>query len=797
MTTAEEAPRQQLFRNLHSALWPSANGKAFTHGTFAASETIKPSQGFSLKSLDVEGAGELQLPLSTKDASKLRDICKRRAFRTGAEDRTARRCWQVDASKVSFPGTPTFLSDIIQTLAVESVGALGLDGAEMELETHLDKLLLYEAGGHFTFHVDTEKGKGVFAMLILQLPTEQGYEGGEVVVKSDDKVETLDCHMVSALGFCYTVFFANCPHKQAKIISGTKLCLAFSLVNHDFSLDRAQREFMHRQVRKAEVALKPWLEEVTTRKLNHFGRKLVIPLQHEYTWSTLSFTGLQGNDIVVAEVLKDCTGRNKERWLDLHLCFATKVEFAILSPCTHCDHDCLDPDHHLMDIASARAKNLKFEATLQNMIGWNDRISKSFKKLCIDNEKEILYDGEDPFDSEPLSREANIASLRVLGDMYYRAVLVAWPKALSISIACEGSVSEALNLLDKTSKKSGPAFVEQVHQVVCYCEENPTQVWGKLEDLCEDSVTPRLLRLCSRENMLEVLLQIFQLLSKVLGELPRSCPDKKDSGSMIGVRNAEVARAIAAAVQAHGWDLVALPIIDLARACTFTQGNSFAQLAGELMRLGNIDAGALVAKTMFEVFETRIATLESVETPNFIGCQPHAKLPEYPDVEKFLKGPLENYVQRDFKTLREANLFAKKYFSKARQDASTGYLATATVGGHGRNAFCEIQKTGGVVLKVAMEEWRERQKQIQNLRREMETLRSTVFEASLASTTRVSHNSGQPASKSHNSGQLASKSHNSGQPASKRQRVETGVSEGKLKRPEGGTAECIDLTLDE
>lgn len=79
----------------------------------------------------------------------------------------------------------------------------------------------------------------------------------------------------------------------------------------------------------------------------------------------------------------------------------------------------------------------------------------------------------------------------------------------------------------------------------------------------------------------------------------------------------------------------------------------------------------------------------------------------------------------------------------------------------------------------------------------METLRSTVFEASLASTTRVSHNSGQPASKSHNSGQLASKSHNSGQPASKRQRVETGVSEGKLKRPEGGTAECIDLTLDE
>lgn len=121
---AEIARRNQFFANLLSALRPSSNGKEVTHGIFAASEAIKPSQGFSLKSIYVEGAGRLHLPLSIEDTSKLRDVCEQRMFGKGSTamtDPTVRHSWQVDASKVSFPGKPTFLSETIQTLAMESV----------------------------------------------------------------------------------------------------------------------------------------------------------------------------------------------------------------------------------------------------------------------------------------------------------------------------------------------------------------------------------------------------------------------------------------------------------------------------------------------------------------------------------------------------------------------------------------------------------------------------------------------------------------------------------------------------
>ena len=40
-------------------------------------------------------------------------------------------------------------------------------------------MLLYKTGGHFKKHRDTEKEKGMFATLILQLPSK--YSGGELV----------------------------------------------------------------------------------------------------------------------------------------------------------------------------------------------------------------------------------------------------------------------------------------------------------------------------------------------------------------------------------------------------------------------------------------------------------------------------------------------------------------------------------------------------------------------------------------------------------------------------------------
>ncbi|CAM6094927.1 unnamed protein product [Calypogeia fissa] len=106
MEETAEQRRQSFFTKLLDALWrPAKEGSI--HGTFAASAVIKtPPEGSFLNSLHVQGAGNLSLPLSAGDTFKLRSVCNQAPFGRGLAtvvDTSVRRCWQMDASKVSFP----------------------------------------------------------------------------------------------------------------------------------------------------------------------------------------------------------------------------------------------------------------------------------------------------------------------------------------------------------------------------------------------------------------------------------------------------------------------------------------------------------------------------------------------------------------------------------------------------------------------------------------------------------------------------------------------------------------------
>ncbi|CAM6099340.1 unnamed protein product [Calypogeia fissa] len=198
-----------------------------TQGTFAACKPVEYSQGFILKSFNVEGAGELRFPRSTEDALKLRTVCEEVPVRNGLDitGNTGVGHWQVDACKVTFPRTRNFLSTV-QSLAVVAVRGLGLDGERVQLEVRVKKLFLYETGGPVTFHRDTQKEERIFATLMLQLPTEGGYAGVELLVKHGDEEKELNCHNKSKIWFWYTISFADCLLELRKIASGTKLCLA-------------------------------------------------------------------------------------------------------------------------------------------------------------------------------------------------------------------------------------------------------------------------------------------------------------------------------------------------------------------------------------------------------------------------------------------------------------------------------------------------------------------------------------------------------------------------------------------
>jgi predicted 2-oxoglutarate/Fe(II)-dependent dioxygenase YbiX len=115
-------------------------------------------------------------------------------------DKSVRNTLQVDPSKITIqnPAWDPCLKKLVHQVA-ES-----LDVSPSLVRAELYKLLLYEEGGFFKKHRDTEKAKGMFSTLVVQFPSK--FTGGSFVVSHGDECETLslgaggdvayDCHLV-------------------------------------------------------------------------------------------------------------------------------------------------------------------------------------------------------------------------------------------------------------------------------------------------------------------------------------------------------------------------------------------------------------------------------------------------------------------------------------------------------------------------------------------------------------------------------------------------------------------------
>ena len=65
---------------------------------------------------------------------------------------------------------------------------------QIKVEARLYKMVLYEEGGFFKAHKDTEKEPGMFATLVVQLPAK--HDEGKLVVRHRGKEEDFDFSQV-------------------------------------------------------------------------------------------------------------------------------------------------------------------------------------------------------------------------------------------------------------------------------------------------------------------------------------------------------------------------------------------------------------------------------------------------------------------------------------------------------------------------------------------------------------------------------------------------------------------------
>ncbi len=275
-------------------------GDFFTSGT---TEMLAPS-------LHVDGVGPVALPLLPVQAEQLIAVAELAPYGRGPEtlvDPTVRRTWQIAPDRVRIEGRHWQRTlDAIVARVAEGLGVDEPIGAEFY------KLLIYDRGSFFVGHRDTEKAPGMFATLVIVLPSLSS--GGALVVRHDGREVRLDLRCDDPSEAAFAAFYADCVHEVLPVTDGCRLTLVYNLLRRAGGRALQPPSYTGEQAR-VEALLRSWPQGEP--------EKVVYPLEHAYTPAELAFATLKGADAAVAGVLTPAAAQAD---CELHLALVTVEE---------------------------------------------------------------------------------------------------------------------------------------------------------------------------------------------------------------------------------------------------------------------------------------------------------------------------------------------------------------------------------------------------------------------------------------------------------------------------------------
>ena len=248
-----------------------------------------------MPTLEVEGVGMLAFPVPETQLHALIGAAERAPYGKGPEtviDTSIRDCRQIGAGRIGLSGGAwrETLGGILDR------AALGLGCPPERLEARLYKLLVYERGGFFSPHRDTEKAPGMIATLTISLPA--AGEGGELIVRHGDREVSVDMKANEPSELAFAAFYADCPHEVRAVTAGHRLSLVFNLClgADDEGTPREPPEYGE-QMGAIAGRLDAW------RGKGGAPEKIVWLLDHGYSEAGLSFDTLKNGDAARARVL--------------------------------------------------------------------------------------------------------------------------------------------------------------------------------------------------------------------------------------------------------------------------------------------------------------------------------------------------------------------------------------------------------------------------------------------------------------------------------------------------------------
>jgi hypothetical protein len=177
--------------------------------------------------LEIKDFGSVPLPVTAENAEQIIRKCQRAPYGLGSKtlvDTSVRNVWELGPRKFKIHSAAWQKQLAVM---VKDVGQqLGLEG--QKIKAQLYKLLVYEKGSFFVTHQDTERTAGMFATLVISLPSR--HSGGTLIVShlGEDKKIAFGGKS-SATDFQYAGFYADCSHEIKPITSGYRVCLVYNL----------------------------------------------------------------------------------------------------------------------------------------------------------------------------------------------------------------------------------------------------------------------------------------------------------------------------------------------------------------------------------------------------------------------------------------------------------------------------------------------------------------------------------------------------------------------------------------
>ncbi|KAA1473723.1 hypothetical protein DENSPDRAFT_780596, partial [Dentipellis sp. KUC8613] len=240
--------------------------------------------------LGIPDVGVIGLPLTSREAEVVKSKATQAPFGKGERtvvDTKVRDTWEIDGRSITFsnPLWDQFISRIVG----EVCETLGVNVQASLPRAELYKLLLYETGSHFLPHVDTEKANGMFATIVIILPS--AFTGGEAHLSHGGLSAVFDIASTSQVMTTVFAWYTDVQHEIKPITSGYRLALSYNLIHTTQSLRPA---LMTNEdiVKKFAAVLQAWTSDSATSNPD----KIFYLLNHKYSEANLSGSALKGSD---------------------------------------------------------------------------------------------------------------------------------------------------------------------------------------------------------------------------------------------------------------------------------------------------------------------------------------------------------------------------------------------------------------------------------------------------------------------------------------------------------------------